>query len=235
VLLLAFVLLRENRDVQALWILLPVVLFRLLWVGFAALSHMPSATSLLFVSLINCMMIGLALNWLFAHRIGHRNRFATWLLALLVFILISVLTLVNVGFGIEAIQISILIGFTIGILMVSFALAGWICRKKFGPVRFSIWMAVWILFTTTAFIMSFAIIQTMMTSESLTTVLLDILMISLVYAGIVIVGLLPFEILLFANSFWRKRFDSIFRLKTAVVTQSVWTNQVSEPQKPADK
>ncbi|MHC5083968.1 MAG: hypothetical protein ACYTET_08545 [Planctomycetota bacterium] len=38
-------------------------------------------------------------------------------------------------------------------------------------------------------------------------------MVSGIYAGILIVALLPFEIILLANTFWRKRFEAVFGLK----------------------
>jgi hypothetical protein len=118
----AFVLFRENRKLQALWILLPVVLFRLLWAGLAALMNIPSEVGTLFVSLIDSLLIGFVLNWLLAERIGNRNRFVTWLLALLLFALAYGVMLVNLGMGTEALQLSVFIGLTVGILLVSFAL-----------------------------------------------------------------------------------------------------------------
>lgn len=168
----------------------------------------------MFIAIINCLLIGFVLNWLLAHRIGNRNRFVTWLLALLVFVVVFCVMLISLGTGTEAIQVSIFIGLTAGILLVSFALAGWICRKKFGPVRFSVWLAVWILFTTTVFFVGVASIQAMMINYySFTELLLQILMVVLVYGAILIFAMLPFEIVLFANRFWRKRFDAVFGLK----------------------
>ena len=210
----AFVLFKENRKLQALWILLPVILFRLLWAALSALMGIPSEASTMFIALVDCLLIGFVLNWLLAERIGNRNRFITWFLAGLIFGLAFGATLVNLGFGKEAIQISIFIGLTVGILLVSFVLAGFMCRKKFGPMRFSIWMAVWVLFLTNGFFMVVAFIQILMSHISFTTMFLQVLMVGFIYAGILIGGLLPFEILLFVNHFWRKRFEAVFGLKT---------------------
>lgn len=232
-LLLAFLLLKENRHWQALWIVLPAAVFRLLWAGFAALVNIPSSASSLFVCVIDCLLIGFVLNWLLAERIGNRNRFVTWLLALLVYGLAFGVSLINLGTGMEALQVSIFIGLTVGILLVSFALTGWTCRKKFGPVRFSIWMAVWVLLITSVFFMGVAAIQAMMAHFSLMMMLLEVLMAVLVYATILIVGLLPFEIVLFVNSFWRKRFEAVFGLKPkAVPVPFVWPDERSEPKEP---
>lgn len=211
----AFLFFKENRCTQAMWILLPVVLLRLLWVGFAVLASIPSEISTLFVSMIDCLLIGFVLNWLLAERIGNRNRFVTWLLAWLIFALAFGMILINLGLGTEAIQVSIFIGLTVGILMLSFALAGFMCRKKFGPVRLSLWAALWTVLLTNSFFLMVAVIQAAMFGMSFSGVMLQVLMVGFIYSGILIAGLLPFEILLFANAFWRKRFEAVFGLKKA--------------------
>jgi hypothetical protein len=212
-LVLAILLLPENRCVQVLWILLPAVIFRLLWAAFARLMDIPSEASALFILMIDCLLVGFILNWLLSQRIGNRNRFVTWLLGILIFGIAFVATIINAGLGIEAVQVSIFIGLNVGILMFSFPLAGLLCRKKFGPVRFSLWMAIWVMLTTLIFFMTVGVIQSLMIDYSVIKILLQVLMVSLIYGGILIVGLLPFEILLFANSFWRKRFEAVFGLK----------------------
>lgn len=226
----AFTLFKENRCGQTMWILLPVVIFRLLWAAFAGLTGIPSEASSMFISLIDCLSVGFVLIWLLAERIGNRNRFVTWLLALLLFALSFGVMLVNLGMGIEAIQLSIFIALTVGIVMVSFPLAGFMCRKKFGPVRFSIWTAVWVLLLTNGFFMVFAIIQAAMSDFPIMTLLLQVLLVGFVYAGILIAGLLPFEILLFVNRFWRKRFEVVFGLKTdPVPIETVQMDEQPEP------
>lgn len=127
--------------------------------------------------------------------------------------------MVSLGFGTEAIQISIFLGLTVGILLVSFTLAGFMCRRKFGPVRFCIWMGVWVLLTTIGFFAVFGIIQSVMYGMSMSMMIMQILMVALIYGGILVIGLLPFEILWFKNAFWRKRFDAVFGLKTRAVVQ----------------
>jgi hypothetical protein len=56
--------------------------------------------------------------------------------------------------------------------------------------------------------------------------LLQVLMVGLIYAGILIVGLLPFEIMLFKNIFWRMRFEAVFGLKTkTAMPESIQTEE----------
>jgi MFS family permease len=182
--------------------------------------RIPSEASSMFILLIDCLLIGFILNWLLAERIGNRNRFVTWILSLLVFVLVFCTVALNFGMDlnslsipVEMIQLSIIIGLTVGILFVSFPLAGFLCRKRFGAVKFSLWMAFWVLATTMGFFLGVGIIEAASMSSSYINILLQVLIVGLVYGGILIVGLLPFEIVLFTSSFWRKRFEAIFGLK----------------------
>lgn len=204
--------LRENRHWQALWIVLPLIGFRLLWAGLARLMDAPSEAVTLFAILIDCLLIGFAANWLLAERIGNRNRFVTWLLAWAIFGAVFGVALASFGVRIYLGQMVIILGVTAAVVMVSFVLAGFACRRKFGPVRFSLWMALWVLLTTVTMILSVILIPVVMSGISVTDMLAQVAVVSLVYAGIVIGGLLPFEVLLFVNRFWRRRFEAVFRL-----------------------
>ena len=226
----AFVLLKENRRGQALWILLPVLVFKGIMCGIivlmSALAGMPSEISLLFHALADCLLVGFVLNWLLGERIGNRNRFMTWLLAIIVFAAVWGASLVSIGTGTEAMGVSVFIGITVSVLMISFALAAFLCRKTFGPVRFCLWMTLWVFVFTNGLFLVVALIQiATMGMQYAAMMLLGILMGGGIYSGILLVGLLPFEIILFANGFWRKRFESVFGLKAP-------TPPVFEPEVP---
>lgn len=213
-LVLAFILFRENRKPQALWIVLPLILLRLIWAGFSAIASIPSEAAAVFIFMIDCLLIGFALNWLLADRIGNRNRFITWLLSVMIFAAVFAATLVNIGLGSEALQVSIFIGMTVAILSISFPAAVFLCRKKCGAIQFSVWTAVWIILMTSLFFTGIVMIQSAISGFSVMQVLPQVIVVMLVYAGILIVALLPFEILWFNNSFWRKRFEALFGIKT---------------------
>jgi hypothetical protein len=69
-----------------------------------------------------------------------------------------------------------------------------------------------------------------MGGEYVVEMMLAILMSGGIYAGVLIVALLPFEIVLFVNSFWRKRFEAVFGLKKRVTVQEF--TQTEEPNTP---
>ncbi len=214
----AFIVLKENRCRQALWILLPILVFKGILYGIlallSALAGMPSEALLLFNSLADCLLVGFVVNWLLSGRIGNRNRFITWLLAWVVYAVAFGTILVSLGIGTEAIQLSIVIGITVAIFMLSFVLAGFMCRKTFGPVRFCLWMGLWVYVFTLGLFLSVALIQVAsMGWEYAAMMMVSILISGSIFAGILVVALLPFEILLFVNGFWRKRFEAVFGLK----------------------
>lgn len=214
----ALVLLKENRRGAAYLILLPVLVFKGILCGIIALmarfANMPSEIAMLFHTLADCLLVGFVLNWLLGERIGNRNRFVTWLLAIVIFAITWAVSLVSMGTGREAMQISIFIGMTVAILMLSFPLSGFKCRKAFGPVKFCLWMALWVVVFTYGLFLTVALIQSAFTGwKYIGQMLLAISIGGGIYSGILIVALLPFEILLLANGFWRKRFEAVFGLK----------------------
>jgi len=228
-LVLCFVLFKENRNPQAFWILVPILVFRILWAGFASVMGIPSESSVMFAYLIDCLLVGFTLIWLLGERIGNRNRFVTWLLAGLIFAAVYGVTLINVGLGGDAISLSIIIGLSVGILMFSFPPAAFLCRRKFGPIRFSFWTAIWTLVMTVGFFIVFGVIEAILIRYSPIMILLQIMMISLIYAGILIVGLLSFEIVLFKSDFWRKRFEAIFGIKTRPAPEPAEISEFEPP------
>ena len=206
--------LKENRCAAALWILLPICLLRLAWAGFACVLSIESSQEIVFAGLVNCLLIGLALIWLLAERIGRRNRVVTWLLILLIIVLILGVSLLgDASLRGEWVQVSMIIGLIGAVLLCSFPLAGFICRKTLRPVRFCLWLALVIVVLSVVFFLIFGLIMSAADDFPLATMLLQILAASLSLSGVLIVVLIPFEVLLFANPFWRKRFDAVMKKK----------------------
>lgn len=211
----AFILLKENRRSQVFWILLPVLLCRLLWTAFTVITNMPLDSAVQFTVMIDCLLIGLALNSLLAERIGNRSRWVTWLLAWLVFAGVYGVMLVNIGLSSTTIQVSIVMAIILAILMLSAPLAAFLCRKNFGAVRFTLWTLLWLWLLTMTLFTAVLVIQSALSGSMFVAVmLLQVLMIGSIFTAFLAVTLLPFEILWFKNPFWRKRFEALFGIKT---------------------
>lgn len=214
-LVLAFILFKENHRLAAFWILLPVLVCRLAWVGFAAAMHIPPESAVQFTVMIDCLLIGLALNNLLAERIGNRSRWVTWLAAWLVFAAVYGVLMVSTGFNRTSIQVSIVMAIILAILMLSIPLAAFLCRNKFGAVRFTLWTLLWLWLLTMSLFTAVLVIQSALNGSMFVAVmLLQVLMIGSIFTAFLAVALLPFEIVWFKNAFWRKRFEALFGIKT---------------------
>lgn len=210
----AIVLLKENRRGQALWILLPLVALKGVLFGIFALMSMPSEIAEFFHTIADCLLIGFVMNWLLGQRIGNRNRFVTWLLAIVVFAAVWAVSLVDTGLTAQVFAVCIFIGISISILMISFVLGGFLSRKKFSPVRFCVWTALWVIVFTFALFLVVGLFQILLMDIGYAAeMLIGVLIGGGIYAGIMVAALLPFEIVLFVNSFWRQRFEAVFGLK----------------------
>jgi hypothetical protein len=220
ILLAAFVLFRENRRRQAMWILAPVMVIYLLLIGFLKLTDQLSDVVTIYDGIFETLAIGFAVIWLLAERIGGRNRFLTWLAVLAVFLVFLGTSTVTLTSGFERIIMSISLGISVGIVLIAIPLAAVMCRKHFGSVRFCLWTGFWILIVTLLAMVTFAAIQMRNMSE-LFEYFTQVLMAILIFSGVLIAGLLPFEILLFANSFWRKRFEKVFGISASPAAAAV--------------
>jgi hypothetical protein len=214
ILLAAFVLFRENRRRQALWMMVPVLVIYIALKAYLKFSNPFSVETTIFLGLYETLVLGFAVIWLLAERIGGRNRFLTWLAALAVFLLFIGVSLSTLTSVFERIIMSVSQGMSVGIALIAISLAAVMSRKRFGPVRFCVWVAVWLLIITPLLLLAAAAIQIRDVSGTFDN-LIPILKTSLIFAGVIIAGLLPFEILLFVNRFWRKRFDKVIGISTS--------------------
>ena len=94
---LAFVILlvRDNRDPHVLLIFIPIFLIRLLWSRFQPILGAPSDVLAVLGMLVDAFVVGMAVLWLLAYKLGNRNRFISLLLALVVLVAVSVVVVVS--------------------------------------------------------------------------------------------------------------------------------------------
>ncbi|MCF7669123.1 MAG: hypothetical protein K9N48_05035 [Verrucomicrobia bacterium] len=204
--ILVIVLLPENRRAPVFWILIPLILLRILWAGLLYSFDLGIQLS----PLVDSLLFGFTINWLLAERIGNRNRAATWLLACVVFAIVLALSVI--GLGNSALPAALAGAMTIGILIISLTLAAVFCRKKFYPSRFSVWTALWIIFLCLPPFLFIALVNAFMSNNPI-MLLFHIATAYAIFALSIIGSLIPFEILLFSNRFWRHRFNMVFGLE----------------------
>lgn len=217
-LVLAFVL-KENRKPAALWILLPAAGFLVVYHILAELTGMPGSIRAMFAAAIYCIVISFCLVWLLAMRIGGRHRIVTALLALLIFIGMTALSLPLMEMGEPLAILAIFMGISFAVFTIAFTISAILCRKRMTGLRFALAMLPGCLFGTFIPFSAFLVIQ-LMQNSSYPGMVPEFLLQTLVASGCYYAVLLPFVILFFVSGFWRQRFDAVILRKKIPAPQA---------------
>ncbi len=225
VLLGAIVLVKANRNPRALLIVLPLLVANLLWLGFVRLLNFPSVARVQYDPLFVSYTVGIAVLWLLAHKLGNRNRFVTFLLALIIMIVVGFVGLTSYSMGEFSNETTLFLAFLAVLalaVLVGFVLAARLCQKHFNALRFMLWLALWTVINSVAAMLTFMVIMFLVQSRpnNMIPILLQILIFGLVAGLLLYVINLPFMILALSSSFFRERFYACLRLKsmpTAIV------------------
>jgi hypothetical protein len=217
VLALAIVLVRDNRDPRVLLILIPIIVVNLLWSWFQRILGGPSDVIAIFAILVKAFVVGVAVLWLLAYKLGNRNRLVTFLLALLVMAAVGFVGLVShqawaspAGFKLVVLQVVAIVT-----MLLVFAVTGWLCRRRYGPWRFMLWLLLWMVACTLAAFTMFSMFAGGLTDlDRFIQVLPQVLLVGLLFGACMYVLNLPFMILAFCSSFFRERFYAYFHLRS---------------------
>ena len=214
--LLAFVALKENRTRQAAWILVSIALLGMIYSAMMNILQMTSGSAVQLNIMFSMMVLGFSMIWLLAERIGNRNRFVTFLFAALIYFGFLGVNLLSVGFGEDIISITLLAVISIPAILFAFIIAALTCSRPFNTARFIITLGV-ALFSVLLIIFSMIMfVFSPMPDIPLKNQIIELLMVSFFSSLIYYTGLLPFLILLFSNSFWRKRFEAVMGIQTEI-------------------
>ena len=223
VLIASFIFIKANRNPQALFILVPLLILNLLWLAFKKVMVFGSADIEMFGMLFNSLVVTITVLWLFAHKFGNRNRFLTFLRA---FALMAVLGLVGaisycgLTFSQQTGGAVIILAILALAMLLGFVLAGWQCRTRYSSLRFMLYLAFWTVTVCLASMLVFYpivfIIQQV--PVPISTVLLVALIAGLAFGAFLYVIVFPFMILALWSSFFRERFYACLRLKSMPTT-----------------
>ena len=218
VLLLVLVLVKANRNRRALLIFVPLVIVNFVWLALKEfLFPFPSSSSAVFDALFDSLTVGFAVLLLLSHKLGNRNRFITFLLALAIMVVIGLIGVLSYGMGFspQSKQILILMGMLSFSVLIGLVMAGWRCKKHYTGLRFILWLA---LGTVVASVGVMLVCMGITLAHSLTTywalILLQAFIVGLILGGILYLIVLPYMILAFRSSFFRERFYACLRLKS---------------------
>jgi len=222
VLIAAFVLIKANRNLQALFILVPLLVVNVLWLMFKKAMGFSSADDETLSIMFHSLTVGITVLWLLAPKIGNRNRLVTFVLAFAVMALLGLVGAIShagLEFTRDTVMTAIFLAVFAVALLVPFVLAGWCCRRRYSGVVFMLWLLVWtvvmgvvVMFSYVGIVVIISIMFGYPTPASV------ILMLRVVVMG-VILGLclcvinVPYMLLVLCTPFFRERFYACLRLK----------------------
>jgi hypothetical protein len=210
VLVLALVFVRENRNWRVLWVFLPLGIVSMMWLGFIECMDVGSRETEMFGGLCQSGAFCITILWLLGHKVGRGNRIVTFILALVAMSIVGFVGIASYC-GLElsgdmAVFV-IVLALAMVTLVMGLVLAGWSCRRRFGGLRFCLWLLVW---TLIACIMNILIVSAVMwvvapPPVSVSEVLAQIGIFVLVLGLCVYSANLPYVLLGLASRFFRKR------------------------------
>jgi hypothetical protein len=216
VLAVALILIKANRTPRILLILVPLLIVNILRFLLTQISSSGDVemSNMMFSS----MVAGITFLWLFAPKLG---RFNPWIAFFLAFALITMFFLLGIvsylGFVFSRVAMESLAMLTVLALgmLLGFVLAGWRCRKRYGPVRFLLWLAAWMVVVSLASTIVFYVITFFIQKVpiSITRILFMASIVGIILAIFLYVINLPYMILTLRSPFFRERFYACLRLK----------------------
>ena len=215
--ILALIVPKANRNIHALWIVAPLVVLNLLYFAFKKISGMPSSAALQFDILFQSMLIGISVLWLLANYLVRFGGIVRFLLSFVTMMIVTGLGILSFSteFSDETVMFLALFVFAVLTMLVAITLSRRLCRGRYHPVRFILWMGLWTILASIFAMFGFIIVGSIIMSSGP-----DLSeMLSIIGFGGLIFGLclyvlnLPFMILGFVHPFFRERFCAFLRLK----------------------
>jgi hypothetical protein len=222
VLVLAIVLVKANRNPQALFVLVPLAVEIAVWsVVKKIIPHAYLSTG---TQAVYSLLVGVTILWLLSHWLGNRNRFVVFLLALVIMAVAGAAGAISyTEYSGETLSSTIGCAILALMMLFAFVLTGWWCRKRYSGLRFTLWLGVWnavvFLGTFIVVLVGTGILRGIPEWWSeLWFVMMSIVLIqALIVGGCVYAIVLPFMILALRSSFYRQRFYACLRLKSMSV------------------
>jgi len=219
VLLGVIVLIKANRHPAVLLILLPLLIVNLLWFAVAWLLHFSSSARMQYNPIMVSYAAAIAMLWLCAPKLGNRNRFVTFLLASAItaaLCFVGIVSYLGWGFPGEAMAGLIVLAVMVVAVLLAFALAGWCCRNRYGPVRFMLYLALWTVLICLAVTLS--VHSTVFILQQAPRPISRLLLVAGIYGSMLaacVYGInLPYMILALRSPFFRDRFYACLRLRS---------------------
>lgn len=228
VLILAIVLPRANRDRRILLMLVPLVLVNLAWLFVERITGMSSSSATQFGTVLQSMTVGTAVLWLVAGYFTGFRGLIRYLLAFGTVVLVAACGILSYSAELsnETALFVVFFIFLTAIFLTALAVSRAVCRRRYGPKRFMLWLALWTLVVGMPGTVGFVISGHLIMSSSLSMIRLSEFLLAIFVVGPILgLGLyllnLPFMVVGFTNSLFRARLCGCLGIEQpAVVTEA---------------
>jgi len=223
VLAAAMIVIKENRNFRVLLILVPLLIVSVLWFLLTQMMDFRTYADVeMFNMIFNSLVAGITFLWLIAPKL---YRFSPCIVFFMSFALIwiiffvGIVSYLGIGFSKDAVvALSLLFVLALAMLL-GFILTRWRCRKRYGPVRFTLSLCVWMAVVCAVSMVVFYMIAFMIqrVPVPITKILLVAAAVGSVLGICLYVINLPYMILAHSSSFFRERFYACLRIKPVPV------------------
>jgi hypothetical protein len=213
---LAMVIPKANRDRRVLLILIPAAVAVAAWSLFARALHMPSSQQYQFDWLVDSLVVAIAVLWLLAPGLGRLPVAGRFLCSLFLMCAVAVVGVVSsfASSSPEAVILPIFFGLFAMLLLLSLTAAVQQCKKRYGPFRFLLRLAAWIVIGAVALVYGYIVVVSLSSGTPLPRAQL--------FASFGLIGLglgaslflctLPYMVLGLASPFYRDRMQACLGL-----------------------
>ena len=217
-LIAAFVFNKANRNVQALFILVPLLIVNVLGLLFKKAMGFRSADAEMLSMIFHSLTVGITVLWLSAPKLSNRNRLVTFVLALAVMAVFGLLGARSYGrlrLSEKSGGVAVMVAMSASAILVGLALTAWQCRERYSRLRFLLYLAFWSVIASlaSALVVCLIVFAIERPGFPIVEALLQILVVGLVLGVCAYVIVLPYLILALVNPFFRQRFYACLRLK----------------------
>lgn len=220
VVILAMVVPKTNRNIQILFIFIPLIVVNILWSFFMKFAKMNSTDALEFSLIFNSMALSITVLWLIAHSLVRYNGTFRFLLAFLIVCIVACFgpLFYYTEFSHEMALFSALFAFITLTMLIACILSRRFCKRTYRPVRFSLWLAFWIFICSMLAMTGFIIVGSIIfpSKPSFFEAAWILLLAGSMCSLFLYILNLPYFILGFTHPFYRKRFCACLNLKTGI-------------------
>ena len=220
VLILAIVLPKANHNARILLIFVPLIIVNLFWLGFQKASGMRSSNAYEFSIIFHSISVGITVLWLVVNYFNRIGGFARFFMSFVTIVTVAYLGTFShsTEFSNETVLFSALFAFMAVTMLCAMTIAGKLCSRKYSPLKFMLWMALYTLVGSLITMFGFFIVATAIMSSGpgpdILEAILMVLLVGLIFGLFLYVINLPFMILAFCSPFFRERFYACLRLKS---------------------